>query len=479
MSRSTNQGEAGANHRDTNTIRIPGVGNGTASPEERHSLNRQILALAIPAFGALIAEPLFLLADSALIGQLGTAHLAGMSIAATLIGTVVGLMNFLAYSVTPSVARHYGAGNYAGAYKNGVDGAWVALGLGILLMCAGYALADPLLVGLGATNETIAYARDYLHHSLWGLPPMMVILSQVGTLRGLQDTVTPLKVAGVGAVVNFGLNWVLIYPVGWGVAGSATGTSITQWLMMFALGLVLQRGMKTHGASWRPDWMGARSVLSLGSWLMLRTLSMRAAMLLTVVIVARFGTQSLAAYQLGMSIFSLFLYALDSLAIAAQALLGKEMGARDLSLASERAAVRALLHRLVRMSLLYGAITALLCAPLGYWGAWIFTADAQVQSLLAASCLIIALGQPLAAYVFVLDGILMGAQDMRYLALGTFVMLLSYMPVLGAIWWAQAVGSLDSFWAYCALWVTYIFWYQGVRAVIFGRRVHSDVWMKA
>ena len=249
----------------------------TAEP----SLNRRILALAVPAFGALIAEPIFVLTDSALIGQLGKAELAGMSIAATLVTTVVGLMNFLAYSVTPAVARAFGEKNLRRAWQIGVDGVWVAFGLGMLLMIAGYAFADPLLRGLGATDETISYALDYLHHSLWGIPPMMIILAQVGTLRGLQDTVTPLKVATVGTLVNIALNWLLIYPVGWGVAGSATGTSLTQWGMAAALGVVMMRGTCEHTVRWAPDVTGMRSVLSLGSWLMLRTLSMRIASLLT------------------------------------------------------------------------------------------------------------------------------------------------------------------------------------------------------
>ena len=299
----------------------------TAAP----SLNRRILALAVPAFGALIAEPIFVLTDSALIGQLGKAELAGMSIAATLVTTVVGLMNFLAYSVTPAVARAFGEKNLRRAWQIGVDGVWVAFGLGMLLMIAGYAFADPLLRGLGATDETMSYALDYLHHSLWGIPPMMIILAQVGTLRGLQDTVTPLKVATVGTLVNIVLNWLLIYPVGWGVAGSATGTSLTQWGMAAALGVVMMRGTREHAVPWAPDVVGMRSVLSLGSWLMLRTLSMRIASLLTVFVVARFGTEHTAAYQLGMGVFNLFLYALDSLAIAAQALLGKELGERDLA----------------------------------------------------------------------------------------------------------------------------------------------------
>ena len=132
---------------------------------------------------------------------------------------------------------------------------------------------------------------------------MMIILAQVGTLRGLQDTVTPLKVATVGTLVNIVLNWLLIYPVGWGVAGSATGTSLTQWGMAAALGVVMMRGTREHAVPWAPDVAGMRSVLSLGSWLMLRTLSMRIASLLTVFVVARFGTEHTAAYQLGMGVF--------------------------------------------------------------------------------------------------------------------------------------------------------------------------------
>ena len=439
----------------------------TAEP----SLNRRILVLAVPAFGALIAEPIFVLTDSALIGQLGKAELAGMSIAATLVTTVVGLMNFLAYSVTPAVARAFGEKNLRRAWQIGVDGVWVAFGLGMLLMIAGYAFADPLLRGLGATDETMSYALDYLHHSLWGIPPMMIILAQVGTLRGLQDTVTPLKVATVGTLVNIVLNWLLIYPVGWGVAGSATGTSLTQWGMAAALGVVMMRGTREHAVRWAPDVAGMRSVLSLGSWLMLRTLSMRIASLLTVFVVARFGTEHTAAYQLGMGVFNLFLYALDSLAIAAQALLGKELGERDLNVESER--------RLLRMSLIYGVITGLICPLIGFFGSWIFTQDAQVAFLFTIATVIIALGQPIAAYVFALDGILMGAQDVKYLAIGCFIMLVMYVPVMLGLHWAVGAGTMDALAGYCGLWAAYILYFQGIRAVIFGRRARSDVWMKA
>ena len=171
----------------------------------------------MPAFGArFIAEPIFVLTDSALIGQLGKAELAGMSIAATLVTTVVALMNFLAYSVTPAVAQPSARRTCAAPGRL----VWTALMGRLRPRHAPHdrriRLRRPCCCAASARpDETMSYALDYLHHSLWGIPPMMIILAQVGTLRGLQDTVTPLKVATVGTLVNIVLNWLLIYPVGW------------------------------------------------------------------------------------------------------------------------------------------------------------------------------------------------------------------------------------------------------------------------
>ena len=120
-------------------------------------LNRQILALAVPAFGALVAEPLFLLADSAIVGHLGTPQLAGVGVAAAVLQTVVGLMVFLAYSTTPAVARHLGAGRLQEAVAVGRDGLWVAAGLGLLLSRVG--TVDHHDDAVGRQAEVLLVAR--------------------------------------------------------------------------------------------------------------------------------------------------------------------------------------------------------------------------------------------------------------------------------------------------------------------------------
>ncbi|MDR7183915.1 Na+-driven multidrug efflux pump [Microbacterium trichothecenolyticum] len=126
------------------------------------TLNRDILRLAVPALGALIAEPLFLIVDSALVGHLGVEPLAGLGIASAVLQTIVGLMVFLAYSTTPAVARRFGAGDPSRAVSVGIDGIWLALGIGAVLALVGY-VATPLLVGLfGASPEVAQQAEIYL-----------------------------------------------------------------------------------------------------------------------------------------------------------------------------------------------------------------------------------------------------------------------------------------------------------------------------
>jgi len=190
------------------------------------TLNRDILRLAVPALGALVAEPLFLIVDAALVGHLGIEPLAALGIASAILQTIVGLMVFLAYSTTPAVARRFGAGDPTKAVSVGIDGMWLALGLGALLALGGF-FATPLLVGLfGATPEVAAQAEIYLGISMWGLPAMLVVFAATGLLRGLQDTVTPLWIAGLGFAANALLNWAFIYGLGWGIAGSAAGTVV-------------------------------------------------------------------------------------------------------------------------------------------------------------------------------------------------------------------------------------------------------------
>ena len=433
----------------------------------RRSNGREILRLAVPAFGALVAEPLFLLADSAIVGHLGVEQLAGVGLASAVLHTAVGLMVFLAYSTTPAVARAIGEGQLGKALAAGRDGVWLALLLGVVLAVAGFVAAEPLIGLMGAEGEVRTFAVDYLRWSMPGLVAMLLVFAGTGVLRGLQDTRTPLVVATAGFGINIVLNLWLVYGLGWSVTGSAVGTSLAQWAMACVYVVMVRRNAVRHGVSLLPSWRGIRSMTKVGSWLMLRTLSLRAAILVTVLVVTAQGAVNLAAHQLAMTIFSFLAFALDALAIAAQALIGKELGACNAAKARE------LTRTMIRWGIGFGVLTGLLLAAVAPWVGALFTSDRDVQSVLAVALWILAAGQPVAGYVFVLDGVLIGAGDARYLALAGLVNLAVYLPLLAAVAWSGTAGGAGLGW----LWAAFAVGYMAARAVTLGLRARSDRWM--
>jgi putative MATE family efflux protein len=435
------------------------------------TVDRDILRLAVPALGALIAEPLFLLADTAMVGHLGATPLAGLGLASAVLQTIIGLMVFLAYATTPSVARRLGAGDERGAVSSGVDGLWLALGLGAVLGVLGW-FATPWLVGVfGASPEVTAAASTYLSISMLGLPAMLLVFAATGLLRGLQDTTTPLWVAGIGFAANIGLNFVFIYGLGWGIAGSAVGTVIAQWGMVLVYLVVVARHAARVGASPWPHHAGVLRGATSGGWLFLRTLSLRAALLLATWAATSLGPDELAAYQVAITVYFTLGFALDALAIAAQALIGKGLGEGDVE------QVRAVLRRCVQWGVWSGvALGALIVAT-----AWVlpslFTSSAAVATLLPPSLVVLGLSAPLGGLVFVLDGVLIGAGDARYLAWTGLVNLAVFVPLaLGTVWWADAAG-LPSATSLALLTGAFAIGYLAARAVTLSLRARGATWM--
>jgi putative MATE family efflux protein len=435
----------------------------------RISLNREILRLAVPALGALIAEPAFLIVDAALVGHLGTTPLAGLGIAGAILQTIVGLMVFLAYSTTPAVARRFGAGRPGDAVSVGINGMWLALGLGAVLAVIG-AVSSPWLVSLfGAGDAVSAQANDYLVISMWGLPAMLIVFAATGLLRGMQDTVTPLWIAGLGFGANALLNVLFIYGFGWGIAGSAAGTITAQWGMVAAYALVIRRLASKHSASLRAQRDGLRNSARSGGWLFLRTVSLRIALLATVGIATGLGTQELAGWQIVFTIFSAAAFALDALAIAAQALIGKELGAGD------EQQVQRVLGRTVAWGAWFGVIVGSLIAALSGVLGIVFTGDPDVAALVQPALIVLAVAQPVAGVVFVLDGVLMGANDVRYLAIAGGLNLVPFLPALWVIAAVGVDGSAGLVWLSLAFFGVYLL----ARLATLGWRVRSGRWLSA
>lgn len=434
---------------------------------DRRAIDRSIASLAIPALGALVAEPLFLIVDSALVGHLGAEPLAGLAIASTILQTAVGLMIFLAYATTPLVARRRGAGDLRGAVQAGVDGLWLALGLGAVLGVGLWAASGPFVAFFGADEGVAQQAVVYLAVSCAGLPAMLVVFAATGLLRGLQDTRTPLFIATLGFAANALLNWWFIYGLGWGIAGSAWGTVAAQWAMVAVYLIVVARHANSHGASLLPHRDGFSSAGRSGGWLFVRTIGLRAALMLTVVAAASHGTVATAGYQVVFTIFSTAAFALDALAIAAQALVGEALGARNAQRAKQ------VLRRTVFWGLACGAVIGLVLAALSPILGRVFSSDPEVLTVLPPSLLVLGLSLPLGGLVFVLDGVLMGAGDARYLAWTSLVNLAVYLPVL----WAVTVLVPTGAFALVALTAAFTIVFMLARALTLGLRARSERWV--
>ncbi|MEJ7796123.1 MAG: MATE family efflux transporter [Nocardioides sp.] len=435
----------------------------------RHVQDREILRLAVPAFLALSAEPLFLLSDAAIVGHLGTTPLAGLGIAAVVLQTAVGLCVFLAYGTTASVARHLGAGDTRGALAQGVDGIWLAVVIGVITTVAGVALTDAL-VGLFGTGPAVTeQAATYLRIAFLGTTPLLVMLAATGVLRGLQDTKTPLYVAVGGNALNIALNLVLVYGADLGIAGSALGSVLAQVASAVALTWVVVRAARREGAPLRPDRPGIRAAARAGVPLVVRTLTLRAALLVTTYAVtlgafdATDQAVDIATHQLAFTLWTFLAFVLDSIAIAAQALTGRYLGAGDI------AGTRAVTDRMIRWGVWSGVVTGLGLAAASPVLGPLFTDDPAVHDRLVEVLLVAAAGQPIAGVVFVLDGVLIGAGDGRFLAWGGVLTLLVYAPA--ALGVAFAGGGL------LLVWVAFASVFMGARFVVLLRRARGTAWL--
>jgi len=394
----------------------------------RSPYDRQILHFAIPALGALAAEPLYVLVDTAVVGHLGRSQLAALGVAATVL-SVLAMFNFLQYGTTAQVARATGAGENLTAARLGAQALWLSLAFGIALAVVVVALAGPVVDLFGAEGSTAAYAVTYLRIAALGIPSAFLAIGGQGFLRGVSDLRTPLVIVIAGNVANVVLEVWLVYGLDLGIKGSAWGTVVAQTGMGIAMAVAILRRVGRANAGLRPAL--ARRLLSLGKFIFIRTASLIASFVLAGAIVARLGDAPLAAYQIAFQLWIFLALMLDSIAIAGQIIVGQELGATR----PEEAFAASV--RMIWLSVATGAVFALVLLALGGVIPHAFTSDPAVLAQCALLWPIFALMQPLNGVVFALDGILIGASDGRYLALS---MAAAFVTFAGALALASRAG---------------------------------------
>jgi len=438
--------------------RVPG----TAPKGGGRVHDREILRLAIPAFGALVAEPLFLLADYAIVGRLGTVALGALGVAGTVLTTLVNLCVFLAYATTAQVARRIGAGDRREALRWGIDGLWLAAAIGIVLAVLGVPFAPALVEPFGASPELAAEAVTYLRISLLGTPAMLLVLAGTGVLRGLQDTVTPLVVSIAGFTLNAALNAWFVLGLGWGIAGSAWGTVSAQVLSAAAYLVVVLRGARREGVPLRPRLAGVRTSGAAGLALFIRTVGLRVVLAVATAVAARMGDAPVAAHGIAFQVWTLLAYAHDAIAIAGQAITGRALGAGDV------AATRAATARMVTWGIGTGVVLGIAVCVARPWIPGLFDADAAVTQELLAVLWLVALLQPVAGVVFVLDGVLIGAGDQRFLAYAQIAAALAFLP---AVLLVVVLGTgLVSLWLALGIWMI-------ARLIALSARARGTAWL--
>lgn len=438
-------------------------------------LSRQILNLAIPALGTLIAQPLFTAIDSAMVGHLGTSPLAGLSLGSTILTTTTGIFIFLAYSTTAITAKHFGNENPRAGLKAGIDALWLAIGLGTIVSLTLIALTPALLEVIGPSTQTSPYAEAYLTYATFGLPGIFASFAATGTLRGLLDTRTPFIVATCGALGNTILNAILIYGINLGVAGSALGTSITELTMGGFLSYRVFTAARAEEISFKPDFKGIWKATATGAPLLIRTIAMRISLLMMTLTLTRTGDYSLAGHQIVITVWSFGVFTLDALAIAAQALVGRATGK------AEWQQTRAVLRTLTRWGVICGALLGLAVAALSPAIPGFFTSDVPLQQVATFGLLISAPFYLIAGYVFILDGVLIGAGDNHYLAVAATLVTAVFVPallvcevLLGAGSGLNLQAQTDSL---GKIWILFGIIFTGGRALTLWCRTRGNKWL--
>jgi MATE family, multidrug efflux pump len=395
--------------------------------------DREIVRLAVPALGALAAEPLYVLVDTAIVGHLGTPQLASLAIAATVLSTAFTIFNFLTYGTTAQVARLHGARQEEEAARVGAQAQWLSLIIGVVLLGLVLALARPLAVLMGAEGEVLDGAVLYMRIAALGAPAFMLASAGQGYLRGMGNLATPLKILIAAHVFNVLIELLFVYGFDWGLAGSAWGTVIAQAGMGIAFFTV------QHRAGWeRPVPARMRALMRVGYEIAVRTTALLGAFLVASAVLARVGAASLGAHQIAFQLFIFLALVLDALAIAAQVMVGRMLGAGN------AAGARAAAARMIAWATALGAVFGVVLIALGDAVPHLFTSDEAVVERAREIWWLFAALMPLNGAVFALDGILIGAGDTRFLMWGMLAASAVYIPI--------ALLALDQGWGIVGVW---------------------------
>jgi putative MATE family efflux protein len=432
------------------------TGTGRVRPDR--DLDRRIAALAVPALGAIAAEPAYSLADTAIVGHLGRSQLGSLAIASTALNATAWLAIFLTMATTSAVAG-LAAGQAAGRAARTVGSAYlVAVAGGIVIALVMLAVATPVAVLLGGHGPVLSGAVGYLRVSAAGLPFLFVCYAGNGHLLGLADVRTPLRIAVTANLANVLLELALVYGLHLGLPGSAWGTVMAQVMAAGLYAAASWRRARIRPA--RPGRTEVTALLQDGRRLSVRTIALGVVPLTTTAIAARLGPVPLGAQQIAMRVWYLLALLLDSLAVPAQVFVSSHLGAGD------RPGAYRVGQRTLRLGLLAGLAVGAVTAALAFVVPYLFTPDEAIRHAATIALLVAAATMPATALAFVLDGLVLGLADYVAMRRAMIVAVFAYLPLAALVLAFHGLG-LPSIWAALGLWLA-------ARAALLGRRWHAE-----
>lgn len=425
------------------------------------TVDRAIMALAIPAIFTLIAEPIYLLTDTAIVGRIGTDELGGLAVANTVILFTYAIFVFLTFETTANIARLAGAGRVADATRYAVQALWLSIVLGAIGALVLLGGGPAIIRWLAGTSGVADAATTYVQIASLGMPALFVTMAGAGYFRGLGNTRRPLAITVGVAVVNLVAELVMISWLGFGIGASAATTVVAQTLGALCFAVPIIRAAHAQEVSLRPAGSMMRSQALNARPLVIRTIALRAILTACMTICAQLGAQQVASFQVAFGVWMFLVFVLDGIEAAAQSLIGNAIGAEHIAQA------RLVARRAFFWSTFLGILIGLVLIAARWPLAHLLSPNDQVASAAAIGMVWAGFLAPISGPAFAADGILVGSGHTRILA--------NAMVVASIAFAAIAAAGLAAGWGVHSVWLA-LGATSAIRTAIGARAVSSENW---
>lgn len=378
---------------------------------------KRIQQLALPAIIAGIAEPVLSSTDAAVVGNLaeyGTESLAAVGIVGSFLSTIIWILAQTRSAISAIISQNLGAGKIDSLKTFPAQAIVFNVILSLILLFSTYFFIEEIFVFLRAKEKILEYSIDYYYIRVWGFPLTLFTFAIFGIFRGLQNTFWPMIIATIGALVNIGLDFLLVYGVEgiitpMGVKGAAWASLIAQ-LLMAILALIflivktdvsLKLKRKIH-----PE---IKRLVNMSFNLFVRSVALNIALLMAVREATSLGKEFIAAHTIAINLWLFSAFFIDGYGAAGNILGGRLLGAKKYKK----------LWVLTKRVNLYNLVVSLILVVSGLFIynhlGLLFTKDTLVLSTFYGVFYIVLISQPFNALGFTFDAIFKGLGEMKYL----------------------------------------------------------------